>query len=246
MSAYYDQVADSYDQSMQLLPVRLYVEAYSVLRSLGDMRGKTVLDLACGTGFYSRACKRAGATQVIGIDLSSEMLRTAQEIEQSSQLGIDYRSGDASQLPALGSFDVILGVYLLHYAPSLASLQAMCQGIARNLKPGGRFVSFVLNPDIATEPNYYKPYGLVHHCDDETRDGQPLQAIVHIGDMALPGLTVYRWERATLEGALLQAGLSSVLFHSPEASPQGIERLGADYFHDYLQKPHCVIIDAKK
>jgi 2-polyprenyl-3-methyl-5-hydroxy-6-metoxy-1,4-benzoquinol methylase len=246
MSAYYDEIADSYDQSMQLLPLRKYVEAYSVLRALGELRGKSVIDLACGTGFYSRACKRAGATPVVGIDLSGEMLRAAQEIEKTTQLGIDYRQGDVSKLPELGAFDVVLGVYLLHYASSPESLAGMCQGIAASLKPGGRFVSFVLNPDIASDPNYYQSYGLVHHCEGPRRDGQPIAASVHIGELVLPGLTVYRWERATLAQALQQAGLSDVAFALPQASPQGIESLGEAFFQAYLQTPHCLLIEARK
>jgi len=245
-SAYYDHIADSYDQSIQLMPVRQFVEVPSVLRMLGDVRGQRVLDLACGTGFYSRTCKRAGAAEVMGVDLSSEMLRAAEEIEKATQLGITFRKADATQLPDLGTFDVVLAVYLLHYAPSLDALKAMCQGIARQLKPGGRLVSFVLNPNLAPDPTYYREYGLVHHEAEVRKDGQALQATIQIGDLVLPGLTVHRWEQATIESALRDAGLTAVQFQPPEASPQGIAKHGAAYFEAYLRQPHCVLLQATR
>ncbi|WP_353962550.1 class I SAM-dependent methyltransferase [Streptomyces sp. NBC_00006] len=38
---------------------------------------RSVVDLACGTGFYNRLFKRRGATDVWGIDVSGEMVVVA-------------------------------------------------------------------------------------------------------------------------------------------------------------------------
>ena len=53
MSTDYDAVAEEYKRS-KLAPWRTYLERYSLLNLLGEVRGKSVLDLACGEGFYSR------------------------------------------------------------------------------------------------------------------------------------------------------------------------------------------------
>ena len=49
----YDSIAESYRDSKQL-PFRYVVERYTLFQTLGDLRNRTVLDLACGEGFYTR------------------------------------------------------------------------------------------------------------------------------------------------------------------------------------------------
>ena len=61
----YDAIAEAYQDSKQL-PFREYIEAYSLFEILGDIRGATALDLACGDGFYTRKIKQAGALEVTG------------------------------------------------------------------------------------------------------------------------------------------------------------------------------------
>ena len=73
----YDAIAAAYQDSKQL-PFRKYIEAHSLFEILGDIRGATVLDLACGDGFYTRKIKQAGALEVTGVDLSAEMIKLAE------------------------------------------------------------------------------------------------------------------------------------------------------------------------
>ena len=73
MSTDYDAVAKEYKRS-KLAPWRTYMERYSLLKLLGKVRGKSVLDLACGEGFYSRLVRERGAARVVGVDLSSGMI----------------------------------------------------------------------------------------------------------------------------------------------------------------------------
>ena len=70
MSTDYDAVAEEYKRS-KLAPWRTYLERYSLLNLLGEVRGKSVLDLACGEGFYSRLVRERGAGRVVGVDWSS-------------------------------------------------------------------------------------------------------------------------------------------------------------------------------
>src|SRR5215831_12995056 len=85
-------------------------------RMVGALEGKRVLDVACGFGFYTRLLKRRGAAQVIGVDISPEMIRLAHQYEQAEPLGITYQVCDAVALPPLAPFDLVTAVYLLTYA----------------------------------------------------------------------------------------------------------------------------------
>ena len=59
----------STDRSFTEIPLRRYVELPSVYQFLGDVTGLSILDLACGTGYYARELRRRGAARVVGVDL---------------------------------------------------------------------------------------------------------------------------------------------------------------------------------
>ncbi|MDG2305017.1 MAG: class I SAM-dependent methyltransferase [Candidatus Binatia bacterium] len=62
---------------------------------VGGLAGRTVLDLACGTGFYTRRLKERGASSVLGVDLSREVIEVARRHEGENPVGVSYRVADA-------------------------------------------------------------------------------------------------------------------------------------------------------
>jgi ubiquinone/menaquinone biosynthesis C-methylase UbiE len=94
---------------------------------VGALDGQRVQDLACGFSFYTRLLKQHSAAQVIGVDISPEMIRLAREYEQKEPLSIAHQVGDAVTLPQLGPFDLVTAVYLLTYATARTSCWA-CSG----------------------------------------------------------------------------------------------------------------------
>jgi SAM-dependent methyltransferase len=82
---------------------------------LGDVQGKTVLDLGCGSGANTIALFRRGA-QVIGIDISPELIDLAKRRTHEEGLVADLRVGSAysTGLPD-HSVDVIFCIALVHH-----------------------------------------------------------------------------------------------------------------------------------
>ena len=64
------------------------------------------------------------------------MIELARRQEVQHRLGINFLVGDARHLHAAEPYDLVVAAYLLNYAEDRATLEAMCQGIARCLKPG--------------------------------------------------------------------------------------------------------------
>ena len=59
MDTDYDQIAERY-QRARPQPWRTHIERFTLLRLVGDLAGKAVIDLACGEGHYTRRLRQQG------------------------------------------------------------------------------------------------------------------------------------------------------------------------------------------
>lgn len=232
MTTDYDPIAEQYQRSKQQ-PWRVHVEAFTLMALIGDPAGKRVLDLACGEGFYTRRLRQLGAASIVGVDLSEGMIELAQKQEAKQRLGIDYRVGDARRLTLRDQFDLVVSAYLLNYAPDRRELQAMCSGIARCLKPGGRFLTVNSSPalDFSTAPSYRK-YGFETHVNGEWREGTPITWTFHLEDGPF-SIENYFLDVACHEEAFRSAGFQEIHWHRPLLSPEGRSAF-EDGFWDFL------------
>ncbi len=103
-----------------------------LLERLGPELGKSVLDVACGTGIVARLARRHGAERVVGVDVSAPMLDVAREIEP----GVDWRVGDAASLPC-GADERFDSVFCQQGLQFFASRRAATRELRRVLAPGG-------------------------------------------------------------------------------------------------------------
>jgi toxoflavin synthase len=90
-AAQYDHIGSKYDEYARTATLKR-AESYTFFCMVGALPGKSVMDLACGFGYYTRRLKQHGAARVIGVDISPEMIRLAREHEQKDPLG-HYVSG---------------------------------------------------------------------------------------------------------------------------------------------------------
>ena len=111
---------------------------YGLIRSLLDLQpGDTVLDVGCGTGWFTRRVAAEGA-QVIGLDCDAEALAFA---GRHSVGRTSYVHGDATALPfADASFDAVLSVTTLCFVAQWPRALAEIVRVSRR-----RFVLGLLN-----------------------------------------------------------------------------------------------------
>jgi SAM-dependent methyltransferase len=114
---------------------------------LPSLQGRRVLDLGCGFGAFARWACEAGATHVLGIDLSERMLERARSL--TTDAAVEYRKADIETLVLRGaSFDVVYSSLALHYIEDFATV---CAVVRQLLVPSGAFVFSVEHP-ILTAP----------------------------------------------------------------------------------------------
>ena len=107
--------------------------AAGLLDLLAAQPGERILDVGCGTGHLTAQIGQAGAL-VTGIDRSPEMVRQAQE----KYPDLRFQVMDAREIAFTESFDAVFSNATLHW---IREPELVIAGIARCLRPGGRFVA---------------------------------------------------------------------------------------------------------
>jgi len=121
--------------------VGLWKGERSVLRRYLPVDGR-ILDLGCGAGRTTFGLRDEGYRDIVGVDLSPEMIRQARRHAKRRRQRIPFRVGDACRLPfPAGSFDGCLFSFNgLMTIPRLSLRIAALREVRRVLVPGGRFV----------------------------------------------------------------------------------------------------------
>ncbi|WP_369382152.1 class I SAM-dependent methyltransferase [Streptomyces sp. cg36] len=233
----YDEIGEAFE-GFKSLPLMRYGEVPSFLGMVGDVRGKSVLDLACGTGFYSRELKRRGAADVFGVDISVEMIAAARDIDRRDPLGVRYEVGDVTELPSLERhFDVALGVQCLNYAEDVAVMERMCRNIHRNLVPGGEFFVLAQKPDYRFDCPSLEKYGFRCEPTGEEAGTGPRVRVTALLEPQPISIVATAPRREVYEECLRAAGFSDVEWVPVQVSDAGIREFGADFWADALAKP---------
>ena len=241
----YDPIAEQYQRSKQQ-PWRTFVECFTLLELIGDPNGLAVLDVACGEGFYTRRVRRRGAARVAGVDLSQGMIDLARKQEADQRLGIEYVVGDACALASSEEYDLVVSAYLLNYARDRGELGAMCAGIARSLKPGGRFVTVNGNPALRfPDAPSYRRYGFETRVPGAWREGAPITWTFHLDDGAFD-IENYHLDVAIHEEAFRAAGFRTTRWHAPRLAPEGVQAHGKEFWSTLLEHPPVTFVECVK
>lgn len=243
MTTNYDDIADEY-QNTKTNPIKFYSEEWTFFRVLGDVQGRTVLDVACGYGYFTRMIKRLGAARVVGVDLSAAMISQAHALEERQPLKIDYQVHDMTRPEPIGQFDLVTAVYLFNYAENEAELGRMAQAVRNNLSAGGRLVAVTGNPNLAA-PHlaHLEKYGSRIECQGALGDGAVMTTTIFTRDGTVE-IVNHHWTSAAYQRAFDAAGFRELRWHPMEVSPAGLEAYGPDYWREHLTHPAIVVLEA--
>lgn len=247
-SKQYDETADVYDDTLNVLTYARHAEEPTLRAVLGDVRGLDVLDLGAGTGIWTRRIKQAAASRVEGLDISATMVDTARKREEGERLGITYHHGDVARgheaIDAV-AFDVVTAVNVLHYSATRAELVAMCRTAGGALRPGGRLVATCANFNMAADPGYYDPFGITATVPRPRAEGARVRAHTTMGGRPVD-IEFYLWLASTYESALREAGFTQVRWHPWRISQEGLAQYGHDYWQRYTEHPPTLVLEAVK
>src|SRR5213596_169632 len=105
-------LAPRYDELRHAEP-EVRSEVFALLVRAGDLRGRRVLDVGCGTGTLATWLAEHAAARVWGVDVSPEMLAVARE---KVPAGVGLKEGRAEELPFKdGWFERAVMMLVLHH-----------------------------------------------------------------------------------------------------------------------------------
>lgn len=141
----YDFLAPAYDPVFEAIYLPFRTRAFDLLPA---MRGATVLDLACGTGqnFPLLAARIGEQGKIIGVDISSGMLRRARHrVTRAGIPNISLAQMDAALLSpttllahtGLSSVDFVVCTYSF---TSMRKWESVFRASLTILKPGGGYL----------------------------------------------------------------------------------------------------------
>jgi len=107
--------------------------------------GARVLEIAPGPGYFAIELAKLGKFEITGLDISNTFVEIARREAQKQNLSVDFRQGNASQMPfADESFDLMLcRAAFKNFSEPVRALAEM----RRVLRPGGKALIIDLRRD---------------------------------------------------------------------------------------------------
>ncbi len=138
----------------------------NIVRMLGDVKGKKILDMACGQGIFAEQLRDKGAF-VTGVDIAKELIKIAenksQTVQEKGTHKVIYHVASAEDLFMLKdkSFDIVICILALQ---NIDNLQKTIAEARRVLTSAGKMI-FVLNhPSFRNAKQTYWGY---NEADDK-------------------------------------------------------------------------------
>ncbi|MDE2726458.1 MAG: class I SAM-dependent methyltransferase [Gemmatimonadota bacterium] len=209
-----------------------------MLRALGDVEGRRVLDIGCGEGRFCRLLAGLGA-EVTGIDLTKGLVERARSLSEGAGT---YLVGNAHDLAGVEDerFDravsYIVMVDLFNYRDAIRSA-------FRVLRPGGRFIVCNIHPMRMAKTNGWIRQGnrkLFYAVDDYTDEGPRLEEISWTGK-AFTSMhrTLSSYVTAFLESGFVLEGLQ-------EPTPSAAQLAAHPTFDDEYRVPNFILYTLRK
>jgi SAM-dependent methyltransferase len=242
-STNFDYCANEYSSIFEL-PFIKYGDYYTLIKKIGDVSGRSVLDVGCGEGTVARLLKSQGAFRVVGVDLSEGMVELAREQENRQGSGVEYLCRDLRMLETIGQFDLVIASFIFTLAHTRDNLLKMCQAVHANLKPGGRLL--VADDNLFLAPDKYsalEKYGFMKEIDGPLHTGSVVTCTLRLNAEDLVVKETWLGQDTWME-TLGVTGFGNIEWFAPEVDPQGIKLFGEAFWHDYINLPASVFFSA--
>lgn len=216
------------------------VEQPAMRRLLPELTGKRILDLGCGSGRNLMEFAEAGASKIIGIDVSERMLGLA-EVNCRSFNNIRLLKLGMEEISTLSApFDLVYSSLAFHYAEDFEKL---CRDIYNLLSAGGTLLFSQEHPLTTSDGE-----GHYNYDENGTAQSYTFSNYMNSGSRCIhwmiDGVRKYHRSFSEILSTLIKAGFTIEAIEEPIASEEVMEKYPR-FQKDYI-KPSFLIIKCRK
>lgn len=216
------------------------IEIPTIKKMIPDLKGKTVLDLGCGTGEMCRYFVSLGAKRVVGIDISQNMLNLA---KQENCEKIEYRCIPMEEIISLNEkFDMVFSSLAFHYVEDFEKLM---QDISNLLKKDGTLLYSQEHP-VATATDLHKQ--MENRIDIDGKRYFLLSDYNKIGirkfHWNIDGVIKYHRNFTIIVNSLIQAKLNILEIQESQALAEAVKQQPKYKYQE--DRPYFLFVKATK
>ncbi len=216
-------------------PDKQYSILPTVLKIIGNTENKTIVDLGCGTGFFTIPLAE-NAKVVYGIDNSETQLSFAEHHPR-----VTYIKGDIfiDQIPFS---DVIVAPFVVNYSTTVPILKHLFKKMYDSLSEEGKIVIVV---DLPNNKKLER-FGASKKILGATADEASLQIDIFNGGDKICTLYAVYFTPETIQNTIVSVGFKNVCWHKPIVSKEGLRLMSDSSWCEYLEDPELGYITAIK
>ena len=203
-----------------------------------DLYGLRAVDLGCGFGWFARWARENGAAEVLGLDVSENMLARARSMSTDAAIRYDRADLEVLDLPE-AAFDLAYSSLTLHYIDNLAGL---FRTVHKALVPGAKFI-FSMEHPIFMAPS--RPGWSI---DAEGRKSWPVNGYLvegpRVTDWLAKGVIKQHRTIGTILNLLMTAGFA--IAHVEEWKPTKEQIIARPELAEELERPMFLLVAAQR
>ncbi len=236
----YNKISRQFSQLVDIDPSRQYVQFPTILRLLGKIKDKDILEIGCGEGALTRQLAENGAN-VIAYDSSVEQIKIAEEKTDANQ-GIRYFVADNINFQSDILFDAIVSNMVLPYIENEQKLEILFKDVYYYLKDDGIFISIIANPD-------FKRFGSIIYNRRWTQDsGGKINVEFFNNNKEFQTSAMFNnlFSKGDYEKYADKAYFSNVMWADLKIEKEGIKVMGKEFWKGYNEDCPYIVLILKK
>jgi len=227
ISEYWNQLAEVYQKKDTVTDWLLGYPV--VLKLLGNLKGKTVLDYGCGNGSFARfVLEQQPDATVIGVDTSASAIEHAKEKTPSGARATYKNIKKYNEVRQL-QFDAACANFLFCIQPNSDTMIGISAAIYDRLPKGGSFI--VLDPNPATHGKRFTSFQA--ESADHLQSGDRIHVRLFTDSIDLEFDDFY-WQRKDYEHILHTAGFRTINVLEPLATTADVVRGAEKEFPPFI------------